>query len=183
MAYRGKIIRNPNTGQTITFLQTAKDTGGQFLEMESAFDRTSDEPPAHYHPYQDENFTVLRGELAVRANGTVKAYKAGEAFHIPRNLVHSMWNISASPTVVNWQVSPALNTENFFEVVMGLAAEGKTNKQGMPNALLKALLAKKYNKVFRLSKPPFIAQKILFSLLTPFDFLPGYQSSYEKYLN
>ena len=183
MAYRNKIIINPTTGQTIKFLQTAADTQGKFVEMESSLSPGSKEPPAHYHPHQDENFTVLTGELTVRTNGKLKVYGAGESLRIPRNTIHSMWNQANAVTVVHWHVSPAMNTENFLETTMGLASEGKTNKDGMPNILQVSLIANKYDNVFRLSRPPFILQKITFSILTPFAYLFGYKPFYPKYLN
>ena len=66
MAYRNKIIRNVQLGQEIRFLQTAKDTDGTLLEMESTYHAASKEPPPHYHPHQEEDFTVVEGELHVR---------------------------------------------------------------------------------------------------------------------
>ena len=41
MAFTGKIIRNTKTGQDIKFIQTAKDTEGKLLEMESAYNSNS----------------------------------------------------------------------------------------------------------------------------------------------
>lgn len=52
MAFKGKVISNPVTGQQIKFIQTAKDTNCQLLEMESVYAAASKEPPPHYHPYQ-----------------------------------------------------------------------------------------------------------------------------------
>lgn len=52
MAFKGKVIANPVTGQQIKFVQTAKDTGGKLLEMESVYAPASKEPPPHYHPCQ-----------------------------------------------------------------------------------------------------------------------------------
>ena len=183
MAYRNKTIWNPTTGQTIRFLKTAAETNGQFLEMESTFGIHSKEPPLHYHPNQDESFTVLSGELVVRMNGEIKQFAAGTRFEVPRGTSHAMWNDSSLPAIVNWRVSPALNTEMFFENTMGLAMDGKTNAKGMPNILQIALIANKYDNIFRLSKPSFAVQKIVFSILTPFAYLAGYRPSYDKYLN
>ena len=183
MAYKNKAIANPKTGQIIKFLQTAQDTGGRLLEMESTFRAKSVEPPLHYHPYQEENFCVISGELSVRMNGVVKTYAAGDQFHVPKNTAHSMWNSSDSPAILNWKVSPALNTEYFFENSIGLANDGKTNEKGMPPFLQIALLANEYSNTFRFSKPPFIVQKIVFSLVAPIGWLAGYRSGYKKYLD
>lgn len=183
MAYQNKILRNPKTQQEIRFLQTAKDTGGQLLEMESTYNLHSPEPPPHYHPYQAEDFIIVSGEMTVRINGQVRVLKQGDTLHVPANTVHSMWNDTGQKAVVNWKVRPALDTEHFFETFTGLAIDGKTNDTGMPPFLQVALLVNKYDRVFRLAKPPFPVQKILFSLVTPFAYLKGYKSSYPEYLD
>src|SRR6476469_1289446 len=125
MAYKNKIIRNPITGHTLKFLQTAADTGGQLLEMEATYSVASGPPPPHYHPAQNEDFTVLEGCLSVEFNGELKQLHPGERLHIPRNTVHAMWNAAGIKTVVNWQVRPALITEYFLETGTGLARDGK----------------------------------------------------------
>ena len=121
MAYRNKIIRNVQLGQEIRFLQTAKDTDGTLLEMESTYHAASKEPPPHYHPHQEEDFTVVEGELHVRLEDHLVILKKGDHLHIPKNRVHSMWNGSENRTVVNWKVQPAMNTEYFLETAVGIS--------------------------------------------------------------
>jgi quercetin dioxygenase-like cupin family protein len=183
MAYKNKTICNPVTGQNITFLQTAKDTGGALLEMESVYNSTSKEPAPHYHPAQEEDFTVLEGSLSVKLNGTLRILQAGDTLHISKNEVHAMWNHTDGKTVVNWKVRPALDTEVLLETGTGLAADGKVNKKGMPPLLQSALIANHFAPVYRLAKPPFAIQKILFSLLAPIAYLNGYRPTYPKYLD
>jgi quercetin dioxygenase-like cupin family protein len=183
MAFKNKTIFNPKTGQGIKFLQTAKDTDGALLEMESTYHSHSKEPVPHYHPFQDEDFEVTSGELTIRMNGAVQLFRPGDAIHIPRGTVHSMWNNSDGVTVINWKVRPALNMENLLETGMGLANDGRTNEDGLPGILQVAIMANKYSDAFRLAKPPFIVQKILFALLTPLAYALGYRGEYDKYLD
>ncbi len=183
MAVKGKEISNPRTGQSIKFVQTKKDTNGQFLEMVSTYESQSKEPPLHYHPMQDEFFEVTKGELSVRVNGQLLTLYAGDKLHIPRNTRHSMWNDTVSRAVVKWKVIPALNTENLLETISGLASEGRTNKDGHPPFLQLALIANKYSNVFRLAKPSFLVQKVLFSLIMPFSYLAGYRAKYKRFLD
>jgi quercetin dioxygenase-like cupin family protein len=183
MAYRGKEIVNPKTKQSIKFLQTGQDTDGLLLEMETTWLEHSKEPAEHYHPYQEEFFKVLEGEVTVKIHGQLKKLFKGDTLHIPRNTVHAMWNGSDNKAVVNWQVRPALEMENLLETVAGLAAEGKTNENGMPNILQVALMANKYANVFRLSKPAYFVQKALFLMLTPLAWLAGLRPTYEHYLD
>jgi quercetin dioxygenase-like cupin family protein len=183
MAYKNKIILNPKNRNEIKFLQTAKDTGGKLLEMESTYFSHSKEPPAHYHPLQTEDFTVLFGELSIRINGEVKIFKQGETINIQPNVIHSMWNNSNNKTVVNWKVRPAMETEFMLETLLGLARDGKTNEEGVPGLLQISLTANKFSNVLRLVKPPFIFQKIIFTLLTPLAYLLGYKPTYPQYLD
>ncbi len=183
MAYPGKKISNRQSGQSILFLQTAKDTEGQLLEMETVYSPLSNEPAPHFHPYQDELFTVVSGELTVRINGSTTTLTPGQQIKIPRNTIHSMWNHSSRLTVVNWKVMPALETEEFLENAMGLAHDGKINNNGMPTLLQVALMAKRYEAEFRLAKPSLLVQKLLFTVLQPFALLAGLKPSYKKYID
>jgi quercetin dioxygenase-like cupin family protein len=183
MAYSNKVIRNPQTGQTLRFIQTSRDTNGQLLQMESTFRARSTKPAAHYHPNQDEDFTVIAGELTVQIGGQIKAFRQGDRLHIPQNTVHSMWNASDEETIVNWQVSPALDTEDFLETAYGLANEGKIGPNGKPALLQAVLLMQHFSRVFRLTSPALPVQKVVFGLLSPLAYIAGYRPTYDKYLN
>jgi len=183
MAFKYKKVTNSKTGQSYTFLQTAADTQGQFLEMESSFAPHSPEPPLHYHPHQFEDFTILEGELTVKINGSLNILKKGEKLHIPANTPHSMWNNNSIKTTVNWKVQPALNSEHFFETFAGLANDHKTNAAGIPAFFQVVLTVNKFSDTFRMVKPPYLVQKLLFSLLTPVSLLLGYRAVYKKYLD
>jgi quercetin dioxygenase-like cupin family protein len=182
MAYTNKTIHNPANKQTIRFLQTAKDTGGRLLEMESTYEPYSVEPPQHYHPFQSEDFTVTEGELTIKLKDKMLVLKKGEAIHIPANISHTMWNNTGKKTVISWKVYPALQTEYLLETACGLAADGKLNKNGM-SFLQRAMMAKKFADMFRLAKPSFIIQRILFFLLSPVARLLNYKAEYAKYID
>jgi quercetin dioxygenase-like cupin family protein len=183
MAYKNKVIQNPVTGQTIRFLQTSCDTEGQLLEMESTFAPHSTEPLQHYHPRQHETFKVLEGSLHVRINGKLRVLGTGETLEIPANTNHSMWNAAGTRTVVNWRVEPALSTEYFLETGMGLAAQGKVNKKGMPSILQTVLLADRYKQVYRLSKPAFFLQKAICKALASVAKMKGYKAVYKEFID
>ena len=183
MAISNKIISNSKTGQVIRFIQTAKDTSGALLEMEAGFGPKSKEPPAHYHPYQEEDFTIISGELTVKINDQTITLKKGERLHIARNIIHSMWNCSDSKTVVNWKVRPALKSENLLETFAGLANDNKTNKDGIPGILQIAATANLFSNEFRLAKPPYAFQKIIFGILARISLIMGYKPVYKAYID
>ncbi len=175
-------LYNPVTGQKLIFLQTAKTTGGRLLEMESHYAARSPEPAPHYHPRQREHFTVLEGEMRVRIWGEVLSLKKGQDIIIQPGEVHSMWNPADGAAILNWKLEPALETEAFFRTVFGLARDGKTDAEGMPGLLQAALLATQYAGEFRLARPPFWAQQIVFGLLKPLAVIRGLKAVYPEYL-
>ncbi|MDI3322375.1 cupin domain-containing protein [Pinibacter soli] len=183
MAFKGKIIKNEVTGQSIRFVTTAKDSKGKLLEMVTTYLPRSTPPAPHYHPVQHEEFSVLEGELTIKLDDKTIVLLKGQSIDIPKNCNHSMWNASAVKTIVSWKVTPALNTEYFLEIATGLANDGKVNTAGRPGLLQVALLANKHRSEFRLSKPSFLLQRIVFSILSPLALLSGKKASYKQYIN
>ena len=94
MAYKGKRISNPVTNQIIEFIATSEETRGEQLEMLATWEPHSMKPAAHYHPYQDEIFKVLEGELTLILNGKTNLLHRGDSVHIPAKAVHARWNNS-----------------------------------------------------------------------------------------
>jgi len=168
-------ICNQVTGQVIRFLQTSADTNGELLEMESVYSPFSDEPPVHYHPAQRECFTILYGELAVRLNNKIHVYSTGDVIEIERGTRHSMWNPGQAETLVNWKVMPAANTEAFLKAMTALANTGHTNDKGVPALPLMIYLLKKYERIFRIAKPPIGIINAFYLILKPVFILRDYK--------
>ena len=167
--------------EKLIFHQTAGSTGGALLEMEVTYRPNSERPPAHYHPGQEEHFRVLSGAMSTWIDGKEHIYKPGETFTVPVGTPHAMHNDSDEEGRIRWEVRPALNTETFFETMWGLAEYGRTDSDGVPNILQIAVLFREYNREFRLLKPSYTVQKILFGFLAPIGKLAGYKSSYPEF--
>jgi quercetin dioxygenase-like cupin family protein len=183
MAVVNKTITNCKTGQGFRFIQTAGNSSGQLLEIESTFAPGSKEPPAHYHPYQTEDFTVIDGTINVRLGDKIKSFQKGESFHIAAGQVHSMWNSSSSNAVLNWKTRPAMETKKLFETMVGLANDNRTNEDGRPGLLQAIATVNRFSKEYRLARPSFWVQKLLFNILLPFAYLSGKKPVYKKYLD
>ncbi len=145
MATRGQTLVNTRSKLTIEFLTTANDSNGNLLEMVSAWQPHSPEPPEHYHPFQKEYFKVYEGELTVRQNGEITIYRASEMFEINKGVVHAVWNASGKTAKVYWKVKPALKTENMLEV-------SSQKRTLVANIFSRLLLRIKYRKELRIGK-------------------------------
>lgn len=178
MVEAGDVFENPLSGQRLVFRKTARDTGGELLEVESVYTKpTPFRPPVHYHPRQEERFEVLSGEVCVVLDGEERTLEEGEVLIIASGIPHEMWAEEAGVRV-NWQTRPALNTEAFFETVWGLARDGKTDARGVPNLLRVAMIAREYDEEFRLASPPRAVQQVIFGSLAPVGRLLGYPARY-----
>ena len=180
MAKPGDEIQGAN-GDKLIFHQTASSTKGALLEMEVTYQPNSEPPPAHYHPNQEEHFKVMSGAMTTWINGKEQVYKPGEKYTVPVGAPHAMYNSSEEEGRIVWQVRPALNTETLFETLWGLSASDRTGSDGVPNLLQIAVLFREYNREFRLLKPPYFIQRILFSILAPIGRVAGYKTRYAEF--
>lgn len=153
MARRGLTLTDPTTGQTITFLQTAADTGGELLELETTFAGTGGKPPMHRHPGQAERYEVLDGELHVRLGRRRRTLRAGEVLGVPAGTPHALHGTARA----RWEVRPALQTEAFLTAVC--------NPHARPAERLAA--AWRHRAEFRLTGPAGLLLGLLGRLAVP----------------
>ena len=73
------------------------------------------------------------------------------------------------------EVRPALQFEQLIETMFALAADGKTNRKGMPNPLRLAVIARRPLRHVRLPFPPAWMQRAGLALGAPLGRLLGYR--------
>ena len=73
---------------------------------------------------------------------------------------------------------PALQFEQLIETMFSLAADGKTNRKGMPNLLRLAVIANAHFDTVRLPFPPAFMQRVGLTLGAPIGRLVGYGATY-----
>jgi quercetin dioxygenase-like cupin family protein len=172
-------IDNPITRERVTFSQRARDTGGDLLRFELVMEAGGARMVEHVHLRQEERIEVVAGTVRYRLGGTERGLAAGEAVVLPPGVAHTLWNDGAEEARMLFEVRPALKAEAAFETLFGLARDGKTNKQGMPNPLQGALLALEYETF--LARPPIRLQRAVLAVLAPVARLLGYRPRYSKY--
>jgi quercetin dioxygenase-like cupin family protein len=179
MIHKGDKIENARTGQRMIFLKTWAETNGTQLQIECFSPVTSAREPEHIHPYQENRFKILSGELSFSINGKEITAYAGEVVSIPKYTPHHFWNSGKTEAHYIQEFSPALKIDSLFETFFALARDGKLNKNGAPNIFRASLIMLEHEKEIRLAKPAWAIQKIVFKLFAPIGKLIGYKSHYK----
>jgi quercetin dioxygenase-like cupin family protein len=175
----GDTIVNPVTGERILFRKTARETGGEAVILECFVQPTGFVAAAHVHPGQEERFEILRGAVGFRVGREERVAGPGERLTVPAGTAHSFWNAGDEEAHFVCEVRPALQFEQLLETMFALAADGRTNRKGMPNPLRLAVIARAHFDTVQLPFPPAWMQRFGLALGAPLGRLLGYRSTYE----
>jgi quercetin dioxygenase-like cupin family protein len=178
MIRAGDSIHNPVTGERIVFRQTSADTNGEAVVIETFVEPHGFVAAAHVHPSQEERFQVLRGTVGFKIAGKEQIAGPGTRVTVPAGTSHKFWNAGEETAQFVCEVRPALQFESLLETMFALAADGKTNRKGMPNPLRLAVIANHHFDTVQLPFPPAALQKLGLVLGAPLGRLLGYGAVY-----
>jgi len=159
MIRAGDSIVNPVTGERLVFELTSRDTNGAYTLFDTFVEPGGAVASRHVHPYQTKIFTVIEGRLGVKRGRERLELGPGEIATIEPGTRHKFWNAGETTLRFRAEVRPALEFESLIETMFGLAADGKTNRKGMPSALRLAVIANHHFDVVRLPAIPHVLQK------------------------
>jgi quercetin dioxygenase-like cupin family protein len=183
MIRSGDTIHNPVTGERITFHQTSADTNGEAVVIECSVKPDGPVAAAHVHPSQTERFNVILGTLGLKVGTEKRTLGRGEVAVVEPGTPHRFWNAGEGDVRFVCEVRPALQFESLLETMFTLAADGKTNRKGMPNPLRLAVIARAHIDTVQLPRPPAWLQKAGLALGAPLGRLLGYRETYTPAMN
>ena len=178
MIRAGDAIENPVTGERIVFRQTSHETNGAAVVIETYVQPNGFVAAAHVHPSQEERFEVLRGTVGFRVGREKLVAGPGKRLTVPAGTPHKFWNAGDEVAHFVCEIRPALQFESLIETMFSLAADGKTNRKGMPNPLHLAVIAQAHFDTVQLPFPPAIVQRIGLALGSPLGRVLGYEPVY-----
>lgn len=131
-----RTIVNPVIKDTVTFLQTAEESGGKQSEIEIQL-KPGGMNALHYHKTYSETFTALEGRLGVRiGKKEITILNPGESYTVPPMCLHSFFNPGDQDIRFRVTISPGhTGFENTLRIIYGLAADGLTNRKSIPKSL------------------------------------------------
>jgi mannose-6-phosphate isomerase-like protein (cupin superfamily) len=174
----GDTVVNPVTGERLTFLKTSAQTDGEYCVIEAVVRPKGFVAAKHVHPYQSERFEVLSGRLTMTAGRKKIELGPGESYTVEAGTAHKFANEGDEDVRFTCEVRPALSFEDLIETMYGLAADGKTNKKGMPNPLRLAVIARYHFDHVRLPVVPHALQKAALVMGAPIGRSLGYEALY-----
>ncbi|WP_129714810.1 cupin domain-containing protein [Pedobacter sp. SYP-B3415] len=126
-------IYNPALKETIIFRKTAKDTNGEYSELEISLEPGGGNP-MHYHKSYTELFTAIDGQLGLELkSGRKVLLEPGESYLVKRGESHRFFNQSNQQiTFTNKVVPGSPGLENTLRILCGLAQDGKYSKRDIP---------------------------------------------------
>jgi mannose-6-phosphate isomerase-like protein (cupin superfamily) len=179
MAKQGDVIEHPVTGETFTFLETAQETGGEYVQIELRVRSNGFVAAPHVHPRIEETFEIRSGTFAFVVDGEERHVGPGEGATLTVGTPHAWWNAGIEEGVAIVEFRPALKVEGFFETFFGLAQDGRVSpKTGLPNPLWLAAIFREYREFAYLAKPRLWVQRVVFTPLGAVARLLGYRMPY-----
>jgi hypothetical protein len=122
---------------------------------------------------------VLRGTVGFTLGRKKVVAGPGERLTVPAGTTHKFWNAGDGVAHFVCEIRPVLQFEQLLETMFALAADGKTNRKGMPNLLRLAVIAREHFDTVRLPFPPAVMQRAGLALGAPLGRLAGYAPTYE----
>jgi quercetin dioxygenase-like cupin family protein len=174
MIHAGERLENPVTGEVLVFHRTSGETHGESVLVETIVRPHGFVAAAHVHPHQTERFEVLDGLLGLRVGDKELVARPGDVAVVAPGTPHRFWNAGEDEARFLCEVRPALEFESLIETMFTLAAEGKTNRKGMPNPLQLAVIAKAHFDTVRLPFPPAVLQRAALAIGAPLGKALGY---------
>jgi quercetin dioxygenase-like cupin family protein len=164
----GQTLENPVTGERFTFTHTAATTNGELLAFDFALRPGGSVPMPHVHPIQTERFEVVSGQMRFMVGWKTVIAGPGDVVEVAPGVAHSFANAGEDEARLRVEVRPALQMEEMFAEVIGLAQAGRMTKRGLPrNPFRLAMLARRYD---REAHAPLMSLGVQRALLAPFAF-------------
>lgn len=131
-----RTIVNTIFKDTVTFLQTAEESGNTITEAEITL-MPGGENPLHYHKTYSETFTAIEGDLGIKlGKKATRILKPGESYTVEPLSLHSFFNPTEKEIKFNVKLRPGhTGFENSLRIIYGLAEDGLTDNKSIPKSL------------------------------------------------
>ena len=130
-----RVFENPLIKDKVTLLKSSRETNGAYTLVEVELEPGGGNS-LHYHTSFTEEFTAIEGVLAIGLGKRQLYVKPGETAVATVNQLHRFYNPGETTIRFEVKLTPGVTRfEKGLAIGYGLAADGRTNKQGIPKKL------------------------------------------------
>lgn len=175
-----RTVSHKVTGEQITFLETAEETGGRYLYIEVSLPAFGQGPPLHVHTEFEEAFEIVSGQLEIQTGKQKQSLKAGERLVAPVGVAHTFNNPHDQPVTFRVKLTPPAQFEQSVRIHYGLMDDGLTDLKGNPTIMSHTALILYLQNTWVAGIPLWI-QKPLFKFAIKKGLKKGEFKQLEKY--
>jgi mannose-6-phosphate isomerase-like protein (cupin superfamily) len=117
-----RVLDNPRSGERIVIRHSGDDTAGELLEFDVFLQPGAHVPAGHAHPSQQEQFSVLAGQVRFRVAGRDLVIGPGCCLTVPAGTSHWFGNVGEDVAQLRVEVRPALRMQELFETTVRCSA-------------------------------------------------------------
>jgi quercetin dioxygenase-like cupin family protein len=158
-------VYDPNRRQHYEFVPD-----GENMIVEIRVEPGGDGPP-HFHPSQEERWTVHSGRVRFKIDGRRTIPEPGLEIVVPAGSKHSFKNIGGGEARIRAEVRPAAEIEAFLTEGAELARAGYYTRRGLitsPRGARRMVeFLERYRETAVILWPPRFVQRLLAALLRP----------------
>ncbi len=178
MVRPGDVIEHPISGETMIFLRTPDEPGGDLLRIDVSVAPGGTAMGEHLHPQQEERFYVRRGEMTIEIDGERRVLRPGDEAVVPAGTPHMWWNSGDGMLNMILELHSAGRFAEFITTFFGLARAGQVDESGFPGLVQSAVTLHEYRDTIRMVALPHGVQEYVLPVLAGFGRAIGLRPDY-----
>ncbi len=172
----GRVIVNPISGERIVVRQSGAETGGKLFSFDLYLPPGGHVPASHVHPVQEEQFTVIEGQMRFRLGRQTIVARPGETVIVPPGTAHWFGADGGQAAHAYVETRPALRMEEFFAENEALSLAGRLGGTRLPRLTDLARILLEFRREVAIPYAPAFLVKVA---LTPLAWL-GRRTGFHK---
>ena len=179
MIQSGDVLHNPVTGETLHIVRSAAETGSEYVLIEVRVEPGGFVAATHVHPFQDETFEVLEGEIGsrrvARRSSPARARRSSSS---PGRRTASGMPATHQPASGARCAPPSISSSSWRRCTR-LPPTARRTARACRTRFRLAVIAKHHFDDVRLPFPPAWIQRVGLTLGAPVGRLLGYDAGYD----
>jgi quercetin dioxygenase-like cupin family protein len=164
------LIVNPISGERIVIRASGAQTGGRVLSFDLFLPPGAHVPARHAHPAQEEQFTVIAGQMRFRLGRRRRTILAqpGDTVRVPAGTAHWFGNAGAGVAHARVEARTALRMEEMFAAAATMGVARYVPGAQLPRLADLALFLREFQREVAV---PDVPASLVRAVLAPFAWL------------